>query len=130
MKNDSISDFLARIKNAYLARHKTVEAPYAKVLEKLGKILAKEGFIAEVKQVKQDSRKMLVMTLSYPKRKPGMANIERISKPGLRVYVRKGNIPYVFGGLGIVVLSTPQGLMTGREAKKKSLGGEVICKVW
>lgn len=131
MKNDSISDFLARIKNAYLARHKTLEVSYAKTLDKLGKILEKEGFISQISISKQsDGKKLLTVALAYPKRKPAVTNLERVSKPGLRVYVRKGKTPFVYGGEGIVVISTSKGLMTGKEAVKKNLGGEVICKIW
>lgn len=130
MVSDAISDFIIRIKNGYLARHKTVSAPYGKRLLELGKILAREKFIEEVKQEKQDGKQQLLVTLSYPKRKPALLGILRVSKPGLRVYVRRSRIPRVLGGLGAVILSTPQGLMTGKEAIKKNLGGEVVCKVW
>lgn len=130
MKNDTISDFLVRIKNAYLARHKTVEVRFTKILFAIGKILAKEGFIEDVKLKTDKEKKILIATLAYPNRKPALTHIERISKPGLRVYTRRSQIPRFFGGLGIVILSTPKGLMNAKEAKKKGFGGEVICKVW
>lgn len=130
MKNDSTSDFLARIKNAYGARHKTLEAPYAKILLEIGKILAREKFISDIKSATKDGKKTLVVTLSYPQRKPALTNLRRVSKPGLRVYVSKKNIPWVYGGLGVVILSTPKGILTGKEAKKQDVGGELVCKVW
>lgn|SRR3989344_4488956 len=130
MVGDSIGDFIIRIKNGYRARHKTVLAPYGKRLFELGKLLAKEKYIDDIKVEKQDGKQVLVATLSYPKRKPALTDLKRISKPGLRVYVRHGKIPLVFSGIGIVVLSTSKGLMTGKEARKASLGGEMLCKVW
>lgn len=128
MKNDTISDFLATVKNAYMARHKTVEVSHAKILLEMGKILKSEGFIAEVKSV--DDKKKILLELLYTNRKPALTDIKRVSKPGLRVYVSKQRIPYVYGGLGIAILSTPKGVMTGKEAKKQNIGGEVLCKVW
>lgn len=130
MNNDSISDFLARIKNAYGARHKTLEVPYAKILLEIGKILAKERFIGDIKTATKDGKKILVVALSYPQRKPALTNMRRVSKPGLRVYISKKNIPMVYGGLGVVILSTPKGILTGKEAKKQDVGGELVCKVW
>src|SRR5207248_1875385 len=126
----SISDFLARIKNAYLARHKTLEVDYTNILLAIGKILQKEKFIDDIKTVTKEKRKTLVVTLSYPHRKPAVTNLKRISKPGLRVYVTRDRIPMVLGGLGLVIVSTPAGVMTGREARKKNVGGELVCKVW
>jgi len=130
MKNDTISDFLARLKNAYLARHKRVEVPFTKMLGEISEILLQENFVKEVKNTTQDGHKMLVITLAYPNRKPAIEDIKRVSKPGLRVYVSKKHIPRVYGGLGIAILSTPQGVMGSKEAVKKQIGGEVICKVW
>ena len=130
MHNDTISDFLAKLKNAYMARHKSLTVPSTNMLSGICKILLREGFIAEVKNVTTDGHKMLALTLSYPDRKPAIEDIKRVSKPGLRVYVSKKHIPTVYGGLGIAILSTPQGLMDNREAKKKKIGGEVVCKIW
>lgn len=130
MVNDSIGDFLIRVKNGYGARHKTVSAPYGKQLLELGKLLAKQQFIEDIKVERHKEKQKLVVTLSYPKRRPALTNVERISKPGLRIYVGYSKIPLVFGGIGMVVLSTPKGLMTGKEAVKKHLGGELLCKVW
>ncbi|MBI2036613.1 30S ribosomal protein S8 [Candidatus Microgenomates bacterium] len=124
-----IGDFLIRIKNGYLARHKTVETPYGKVLWEIGKILKKRGFIEEVK-VSTPVKKTIIITLAYPRRKAALTNLKLVSKPGLRVYVGKNRIPRVFGGFGIVIVSTSKGIMTKEEAIKNNLGGEVLCKVW
>lgn len=131
MINDPISDFLARIKNAYLSHYKTVEAPYIRILSDLAKILEKEGFIEkfEIKDGEKN-RKTIIVTLRYNNRKPAITEVKRVSKPGLRVYVSKQHIPVILGGLGTVVISTSQGLMSGKDAKQKSIGGELLCKVW
>lgn len=130
MNNNTVSDFLIRIKNAYLARHKTVETSYAKILLALGRILEGKGFVKSIRQTANGSKKRLLVTLSYPSRKPAITDIQLVSKPGLRIYARHNKIPLVYGGLGIVIVSTPKGLMDGKEARSKKLGGEVICKVW
>lgn len=130
MKNDTISDFLIRIKNAYLARHKTVETQYAKILEKLARILVQEKFIEGVRVKTENGNKKLFVNLAYRNRRPALEGIARVSKPGLRMYTRRSKIPKVYGGFGIVILSTPKGLMTGRDAMKQNVGGEMICKVW
>jgi len=129
MVNDSIGDLLIRIKNGYLARHKTLSIPYFKLGEKLANILVKEGYIEDVK-IEGVKKKELLIKLKYDKKTPALTNLKRVSKPGLRIYVRKNNIPRVLGGLGITILSTSKGLITGKEAKKKGLGGEILCKVW
>lgn len=129
MVNDSISDLLIRIKNSYLARHKTLSAPYFKLGEKLINILVKEGYIEDVK-VEGIKKKNFLIKLKYDKKTPALTNLERVSKPGLRIYVRKNNLPRVLKGLGITILSTSKGLMTGKDARKRGLGGEVLCRVW
>ena len=130
MKNDTISDFLTQIKNAYLARHKSIEIGFTKMLFEITKILEKEKFVKEVKVATEKGRKKIVITLLYPNRKPAIENLKRISKPGLRIYVGKSKIPFVYGGLGVTIVSTPLGLMTGRQARKKNVGGEIICNIW
>lgn len=130
MGNDHISDFLAQIKNAYLAHHKTVQVPYTKMLHSIAKILEQENFVKEVKIGQEKKNKKLVLTLSYPNRKPAMEDVKRVSKPGLRIYVSRKHIPRVYGGLGVSILSTPKGIMTGKMAKKENIGGEVLCKIW
>lgn len=128
--NDSVSDFLARLKNAYMANHKNLSVSYIKILEEISKVLKKEGFVKDVKVITEKGEKGLIVSLSYRNRKPALANVLRVSKPGLRVYVSREHIPFVYGGFGAVIVSTPKGIMTGKDAKKQNVGGEVICKVW
>jgi len=132
MMNDSISDFLIRIKNGYLARHEEVSVPYSKIIANLAKILVVEKYLekCQTKESKLPNIKELVLTLKYDGKKPVLTDIQRISKPSLRIYLKNKNIPKVLGGLGIIIISTPKGLMTGYEAKKQGLGGEAICKIW
>jgi small subunit ribosomal protein S8 len=130
MQNDRISDFLAQIKNAYLAHHKQVVVSYTKTLHNIGKIFMDEQFVKDAKVVTEEGKKKLVLALSYPHRKPALSGVKRVSKPGFRMYVSKRNIPNVYGGLGLAILSTPKGIMTGKMAAAQNVGGEVICKVW
>ncbi|MBI5465606.1 30S ribosomal protein S8 [Candidatus Gottesmanbacteria bacterium] len=141
MLSDPIADFLSRIKNGYLAKKKEITVPFSKIKENLAKILVEEGYLSNGKwqsaqkrvpaeSANGKSKKELVLTLKYEKKKPALTDIKRVSKPGLRIYVDKTKIPKVLGGLGITIVSTPKGLMTDKEARKKGLGGEIICKVW
>lgn len=128
---DPIGDFLTRIRNGYLAGKKTIEVPHAKIKEKIGEILVKEGYLKGMEvEGKKPQEKKLVLSLKYPKKKPAIIGIKRVSKPGVRLYAKTDKIPRVRWGKGLVILSTPGGLMTDKEAKKKKLGGEVICQVW
>lgn len=124
--NYLISDMLIRIKNASLSGRKEISVPYSKMSYKFSEILAKYGFISKV----EGDKKEILIKLKFIKRKPALANLKIISKPGLRVYVSKKKIPRVLGGLGKAIISTSKGLMTGEEAKKQGLGGELICKIW
>ncbi len=126
MVTDPIADSLIRIKNGYLSRKKTVELPRSKMVAALSGILTKEGY---VENVKEEGFKLIV-TLKYDKNTPVLSDVAKISKPGLRVYIGHDKIPTVLSGRGISIVSTPQGLMTGKEAKNKGIGGELICKVW
>lgn len=135
MVNDTISDFLSRIKNGYMARNTNVRAPFAKTLEAIAKVLLKEGYILGVKyqvsSVKSGKeKKELVLTLKYEGKKPAIEQIVRVSKPGARIYATVATIPYVLSGYGIAIVSTSKGLLTNKEARKQKLGGEVICKIW
>lgn len=130
MVNDPISDMIIRIKNAYLARLTTVALPYSNVKRNLGKILVEQQFIKEVKEKNEGVTKELILTLRYENKQPAVSDVKIISKPSLRVYVSKTNIPKVLGGLGIAILSTSKGMMTGKEANKKGLGGELLLKIW
>lgn len=131
MVTDPIADMLTRIKNAYLAYHRTVEIPYSKMKEEMGKILVKEGYLKKC-QISNDKLqiKKIVCELGYKDEKPVFENFERVSKPGRRIYARWNRIPRTLSGYGITIVSTPKGIMTDKEARKKKLGGELICKVW
>ena len=128
---DPIADMLTRIRNASLARHRDVTLPSSKVKREIARILAEEGFIDGYKTSSDGIQEYLELGLKYIEGKsPVVAGLKRISKPGLRVYARKTEIPRVLGGLGIVIISTSRGIMTGQQARKLNLGGEVLCYVW
>jgi small subunit ribosomal protein S8 len=130
---DPIADMLTRIRNASLARHKELTLPSSRVKREIARILADEGFIEawETLQTPESVQEQLVLRLKYVEgRTPVVTGLKRISKPGLRVYARKTEIPRVLGGLGLAILSTSHGIMTGTEARKQNLGGEVLCYVW
>ena len=128
MFNDSISDLLTRIRNANTARKRLVVMPYSKMKQQVADILKANGFLEEVKVAEADGFKSLELTL--PADQETITSLIRVSKPGRRVYTGAQDIPLVLGGRGIVILSTSGGLMTGRDARKAGLGGELICKVW
>ena len=130
MVTDPIADLLTRVRNAAMARHDSLVIPASKMKILIAKILKDEGFIADYSIIKGDPQRMIKITLKYIDKQPAFIGLERVSKPGLRVYKGKGEIPRVFGGLGIAIISTSKGLMTGQEAWKKNLGGEVLCYVW
>ncbi len=128
---DPIADMLTRIRNASLARHGEVTVPSSKVKREIARILAEEGFIGGYRTSTDGPQEYISLDLRYVEGKsPVVSGLKRISKPGLRVYARKTEIPRVLGGLGIVILSTSRGIMTGAQARKQNLGGEVLCYVW
>jgi small subunit ribosomal protein S8 len=128
---DPIADFLARVKNGYLARKKEIVVPYSKIKEQLSQILVKEGYLKNVKCKMQNVKlKTLELELKYEGKKPALTEVKRISKPGLRIYTKATKIPKVRLGFGITIVSTSLGLMTDKKAKKLNLGGEVICQIW
>ena len=129
--SDPIADMLTRVRNASRARHTEVIVPASRTKREIARILVNEGFIADVREEQEGPALMLRLTLKYVDGKvPVVSGLKRISKPGLRVYARKTDIPRVLGGLGIVIVSTSQGIMTGAQAKKNQLGGEVLAYVW
>lgn len=132
MNTDPIADMLTRIRNANLVSHETVEMPSSKLKVEVAKLLKEEGYIVNYSVAKKDDKfSYLTITLKYDeKNKPVISNLKRISKPGLRTYCKSKNLPQVFGGLGIAIISTSKGLMTDRKAKKEKLGGEILCYVW
>jgi len=128
---DPIADLLTRIRNANSANFETVEIPASKMKEQLLSVLNKEGFIKNYQVVPTGKQNILRVHLKYKKNKEkAIIGIKRISKPGLRVYVENKEIPRILGGLGVVVMSTPKGVMSGRDARKLGVGGEVVCYVW
>jgi small subunit ribosomal protein S8 len=130
---DPIADMLTRIRNANSAQFETVKMPGSKVKEALATVLEREGFIAGFSVAKDPVRpgSTLEITMKYsPDRTRTIGGIKRVSKPGLRIYARADKMPRVLGGMGVAVLSTSHGLMTDREARKRHLGGEVLCHVW
>lgn len=133
---DPIADMLARINNAILAGHQVVAMPSSKLKIAIAKILKEEGFISsfEVADGKAPGHQVLRIRLKYigerRTRKPVITGLKRVSRPGRRVYTRKYDIPWVLSGMGIAILSTPKGVMTGQRARQLGVGGEVLCKVW
>ncbi len=129
MVNDTISDVLTRIRNACLIKSQTVSIPMTRLTQQICHTLEKEGFI---ESFQRDSDRQLTVQLRYKgaEKKPCITNLRRISKPGLRVYTSKKQIPTILGGMGILVLSTSQGIMTDREAKFRGIGGEILCSIW
>ena len=127
---DPIADMLTRIRNAIMANHATVPVPSSKVKLAIVKILKEEGLIDRYEVLKGKPQPTIKIHLKYLDEQPAILGLERVSKPGLRVYVEKQEIPRVYGGLGIAIVSTSKGIMTGQEAWKRRLGGEVLCYVW
>jgi small subunit ribosomal protein S8 len=122
---------LTRLRNAVMAKHEQVTMPSSKMKVAIADVLRREGFIRSFDLVEEGPRKFMKVQLNYTgKKEPVLNGLQRVSKPGLRVYVQKREIPRVYGGLGIAILSTPQGIMTGQDAWRRSIGGEVICYVW
>lgn len=131
MNTDPIADMLTRIRNANMVSHEQVEMPSSKLKVELAKLLKEEGYISDYSVKVVDKFSFLTIVLKYDeKHKPVVTNLKRISKPGLRNYCKAKNLPQVFGGLGIAIVSTSKGLFTDRKARKENIGGEVLCYVW
>jgi small subunit ribosomal protein S8 len=130
--NDTISDMLTRIRNANLARHQTTEVPATNMTCSIAKVLQEEGFIANFSEEGEGVERKLIVALKYKgkSRQPIINTLKRISKPGLRVYSNRRDLPRVLGGIGIAIISTSSGIMTDRDARRQGLGGEVLCYVW
>lgn len=128
---DPIADFLTRIRNANSVNHEKVEIPASKSKKTLAEILKNEGFIKDYELIEDDKQGMLRLYLKYgPNKEKVITGLKRISKPGLRVYAKKDQVPRVLGGLGVAIISTSKGMMSDKAARKNGLGGEVICYVW
>lgn len=128
---DPIGDMLTRIRNANMVKHESVEMPSSKMKIEIAKILKKEGYIRDFRYYKYQNKFNLKVFLKYgEKNSPTIMGIERVSKPGRRIYSSKDKIPKVLGGLGIAILSTSKGILTDKEARNAGVGGEIICRVW
>lgn len=134
--NDPIADMLTRIRNAIMAGHAQVAVPSSKLKVEIAKILKDEGFLDsfEVIDGEREAQKVLRLKIKYVgerrQRRAVISGLERVSKPGRRIYTKKTNIPWVLSGIGVAILSTPKGVMTGARARQLGVGGEIICKVW
>jgi small subunit ribosomal protein S8 len=129
--SDPIADMLTRIRNGLSAKHAKVDVPASRLKTDIAKILKDEGYIANYKLTEDGSRKSIRIYLKYtPGNEPAISRIERVSRPGCRVFVGSKQVPRVLGGLGINILTTPRGVMTGSSARKENVGGEVLCHVW
>jgi len=128
---DPIADFLTRLRNGIMARHKTVSCPSSRLKTRIAHILKDEGYVSDVGEETQEGRKVLTVTLRYDDHQaPVIEGIQRISRPGLRMYVNADKLPKVRGGLGMAIISTSKGVMTDSQARKDRVGGEVLCQVW
>ncbi|QVQ51052.1 30S ribosomal protein S8 [Spiractinospora alimapuensis] len=128
---DPIADMLTRLRNANSAYHETVSMPFSKIKAHIAEILQKEGYVQGWRTAEAPVGQNLVVDLKYgPTRERSIAGLRRVSKPGLRVYAKKDNLPRVLGGLGVAIISTSGGLMTDKQAKKNGVGGEVLAYVW
>jgi small subunit ribosomal protein S8 len=130
MVNDPIGDLLTQIKNASMARVTAIEVPHSRLKMAMSKILVSEGYVESIEKVGKEPKTMIKIILKYVNGEPVITGIKRVSKPGLRWYVNREKIPVVVGGTGVAILSTPQGVMTGYNAKKKGIGGELLCTIW
>jgi small subunit ribosomal protein S8 len=131
MLTDPIADFLTRIRNANQAYKERVEIPNSRMKRALAEIMKNEGFVRNYDKIEDGKQGVLRLYLKYgPNKQKVLTGLKRISKPGLRVYVQKDEVPKVLGGLGIAIISTPKGLMTDKQARQGGLGGEVICYIW
>jgi small subunit ribosomal protein S8 len=128
--SDPIADMLTRIRNASRARHEVVSMPASRTKLAIARILKEEGFIEDYSEAQSGAHRDITIRLKYVGKVPVVSGLKRISKPGLRVYAAKTEIPRVLGGLGLVIVSTSQGIMTGAQARKSQLGGEVLAYVW
>lgn len=134
MHSDPIADMLTRIRNAIMAGHATVAIPHSKVKLAIAHILQQEGYVEDVSLTDDTPVRMIVIKLKYwgkrRERRPVISKLERVSKPGRRIYVSRREIPWVMSGMGIAILTTPKGIMTGQQARRQGVGGEVLCTVY
>jgi small subunit ribosomal protein S8 len=127
---DPVADFLARIRNAIRARHQKLDVPASKLKAEIARILKEEGYISNYKTQEEDGQLVLRVYLKYGGTEAAIRDLARISRPGCRVYIGHDEIKRVQGGLGISIMTTPKGVMTGRQARREGVGGELLCEVW
>ena len=127
---DPVADMLTRIRNAIMAGHDSVLVPSSRVKLSIARILKEKGFVDDYENLEGKPQRTIRLRLKYVDKQPALLGLEKVSKPGLRVYVNRREVPRAYGGLGIAIVSTSQGVMTGREAWRRHLGGEVLCYVW
>lgn len=128
---DPVADLLTRIRNAINARQQKLDVPASKLKMEIARILKEEGYLANYKATEENGRKLLRLYIKYGSNNDAaITNLARVSRPGCRVYVGHNEIPRVLGGLGISILTTPKGVMTGRQARRSGVGGEILCEVW
>lgn len=131
MQTDPIADMLNRVRTAVAVAKSSVDIPHSKFKKALAELLSREGYLGAIEETEVEGHKVLRVALRYgPRRQPVIHSIKRVSRPGRRTYARAQHIPVVRGGLGLAVISTPQGLMVDHEARRKNVGGEIICEVW
>jgi small subunit ribosomal protein S8 len=132
MTNDTIADMLTRIRNANLAKHQIVQIPSTKITRNIAQVLFSEGLIESFEELKNGLKSSILVSLKYvgKERKPSIEKIQRISKPGLRVYSGSKKMPRILGGFGTAIVSTSKGLMTDQQARKEGVGGELLCYIW
>jgi small subunit ribosomal protein S8 len=128
--SDPIADFLTRLRNAARAHRSDVSAPYSRIKEEIARILKREGYITEFEIDTQTKPPQIKVTMKFVNRTSALTGVKRVSKPGLRKYVGSADIPRVLGGMGVAILSTSRGIVTGREARKERVGGELLALVW
>lgn len=128
--SDTIGDFLTRLRNGQRAKHKTVDTPASKIKESIASILKEQGFIADYERISDNVQGTLRVRLRYHNGAPAIREVKRISRPGIRRYAGADELPKVYNGLGIAIVSTSQGLMTDKQARQKGVGGEVLCTLW
>jgi len=130
--NDTIADMLTRIRNSCMARHQTTQIPSTRMTRSIAQVLKQEGFIGEFEETEEGIKKYLVVSLKYNSKTkaPTIQKLERVSRPGLRVYRNRKELPRVLGGIGVAIISTSSGVMTDREARRQGVGGEVLCYIW
>jgi len=128
---DPVADFLTRIRNSIRARHQKLDVPASRLKSEIARILKEEGYIANYKPTEENGQKVLRVYLKYgPNNEAAIRDLQRVSRPGCRVYLGRDEIRRVQGGLGISIMTTPKGVMTGRQARREGVGGEVLCEVW